>query len=388
MSKILLMKKEEHNSKNLMQHNLITNARYEMSALEMDIFFILLSKLKKDDDSRILYRIYVREVEEITGRTWNYQQFRDATEKFGSRVFEIDISADRFLQLWMLASVEYHLGEGYFEVEISEKARPYLIELKENFTVYDLYSALSLTSKYAKRIYQLASQWKDIGRKTYVLEDIKEILHLKDPKGKEAEQYKQIGEFKKYVLDVAKDQINRLTDIELDYRLIKQGRSFKKIEFFIKFKKQRNKTTKTNPKENKIANVPSLFDEPNQDEQATEIEEVKLFISANDKIHFLMNHYKFAPEYFNNLSAKEIDNVFVETVGEKMEKALQNIMEKKERALTQIQSLGITRKDYIHEIVNYKMYEFFKIYHDIHIGKYQSSNPSGFILMSLGIIKK
>lgn len=45
-----------------------------------------------------------------------------------------------------------------------------------------LYSALKLSSKYAKRIYQLSSQWRDIGEtKAYDLEEFKIMLKLKDP---------------------------------------------------------------------------------------------------------------------------------------------------------------------------------------------------------------
>jgi plasmid replication initiation protein len=379
------MKDLSTKSKNLMQHNLITNARYEMSALEMDVFFILLSKLKKDDAPKTLYRIYVKEVEEITGRTWNYQQFREATERFGSRVFEIDVSVDRFLQLWMLASVEYHFGEGYFELEISEKARPYLIELKENFTVYDLYSALSLTSKYAKRIYQLASQWKDIGRKTFLIEDIKEMLHLKDPKGKEPEQYKQIVELKKYVLEVAKEQINRSTDIELDYRLIKKGRSFKSIEFFIKVKKQKTKSAKNSllKTESGVSSKKNEKIKPESSEQ-----DVMIFISKNDKINTLMSLKKQHNESLQDLSEVELDELFLETLGNKYEQVSQDLLQKKQRTIQQLKDLGITRSDYINEIVNHRMHDFFKLYYDIQAGKYQSSNPSGYILMSLGLVKK
>jgi plasmid replication initiation protein len=371
-------------SKNLMQHNLITNARYEMSALEMDIFFILLSKLKKDDAPKTLYRIYVKEVEDITNRSWNYQQFREATERFGSRVFEIDITADRFLQLWMLASVEYHFGEGYFELEISEKARPYLIELKENFTVYDLYSALSLTSKYAKRIYQLASQWKDIGRKTFLLEDIKEMLHLKDPKGKEPEQYKQIVEFKKYVLEVAKDQINRLTDIELDYRLLKKGRSFKSIEFLIKVKKQRSKTAKNQV--NKEENAP-ISSPTKTIKSVIKSDEIQLYITSHDKLNLLVSLKKITKGEGQDLSEAQLEEYLQSTLAQKYEETMQDLLAKKQRTVQQLAELGITRVDYVNEIVNNRLAEFFRLYYDIQSGKYQSNNPSGYILMSLGLVK-
>ena len=59
------------------------------------------------------------------------------------------------------------------------------------------------------------------------------MLSLKDPKGQEAEQYEKISALQKYVLDVATTQINEHTDLRINYELIKKGRSFHSIRFFV-----------------------------------------------------------------------------------------------------------------------------------------------------------
>ena len=215
------------------QHNALTTARYEMSACEMDIVFSLLSKLSKQDKSGTVYEIRVQELQELTGRTWNYKQLLDSTEHLNSRVYHID-TGKTLLQVSLLASALYRKGEGTIELEISERMRPYLIDLKSNFTSYRLQAAFSLSSKYAKRIYQLASQWKDIGEtKTYSLDEFKGMLKLKDPSGKEPEQYAQISSLQKYVLDVATTQINEHTDLRIKYELLKKGRSYQSIKFYV-----------------------------------------------------------------------------------------------------------------------------------------------------------
>lgn len=81
------------------------------------------------------------------------------------------------MQVGLLASAEYLKGEGVIELEISEKMRPYLIDLKRNFTSFRLQAAFSLSSKYAKRIYQIASQWKDKSEtRVFSLHDFKIML--------------------------------------------------------------------------------------------------------------------------------------------------------------------------------------------------------------------
>jgi plasmid replication initiation protein len=215
------------------QHNAITTARYEMTACEMDIVFYLLSLLKKEDTSGTMYRVKVKTLQEITAREWNYQQFLEATSNLRMREYVIE-DEKRLLQVGLLSSAEYIKGEGVIELEISEKIRPYLIDLKNNFTSFRLQAAFSLSSKYAKRIYQIASQWKDIGEtKTYSIHDFKVMLMLKDPKGKEPEQYSKVSMFQKFVLDIAVTQINKNTDLRISYEFIKKGRSFQSIRFYV-----------------------------------------------------------------------------------------------------------------------------------------------------------
>jgi len=215
------------------QHNAITTARYEMTACEMDIVFYLLSLIKKEDEKGVMYQVRVKDLMEITGREWHYQQFLEATSNLRSREYIIE-DDKRLLQVGLLSSAEYIKGEGVIELEISEKVRPYLIDLKNNFTSFRLHAAFSLTSKYAKRIYQIASQWKDVGEsKMFSLHDLKVMLMLKDPKGKEPEQYTKVSMFKKFVLDTAVNQINTHTDLKISYDLVKNGRSYENIRFYI-----------------------------------------------------------------------------------------------------------------------------------------------------------
>ncbi|WP_025609562.1 replication initiation protein [Pontibacter actiniarum] len=224
---------ESSRSLEIRQHNAITAARYDYSACQLDILFCLLSQLRKEDSSDVSYRINIADVERMTGRQWNYQQLQEATADMGSRLFEVE-NDKVYKQLWMFQKVEYVKGQGCLEIVLSKFIRPYLFELKDNFTSYQLHSALKLSSKYAKRIYQLASQWKDIGEtKTYTINELKVMLKLKDPHGKQPEQFEKFSQFKARVLDIATRQINEHTDLKIGYHLIKQGRAFHSIRFYI-----------------------------------------------------------------------------------------------------------------------------------------------------------
>lgn len=224
--------------KKIKQHNTITSGRYDFSACQLDILFMLLATLDESDELGKEYHIRVKDIELITGRKWNYQQLREGTEDMMSRVFEIQESRG-LAQIVLFTKVQYLDGTGSFYMKINEEARPYFFDLKNNFTLLELKSVLGCTSKHAKRLYSLACQWRGTGGHTYSVGELKEILGLKDPKGKEKEQYfNRINDFRKDVLDVAKKQINEHTDIVFDYELLKiRGRSFDTIKLFCGFSK-------------------------------------------------------------------------------------------------------------------------------------------------------
>jgi len=225
------------------QSNAITSGRYDLTACELDIFFIVLANINSQpsghDGKRI--RIYTTDIKTITGRMWNSKQLRESVTSLGSKQIEVVIKNNEYLTIWMFQSVETFLGKGYFEVLLSEPILPYLLELKTNFTVLQLKSALSCSSKYSKRLYSLACQWRNArdGKKRFQLDELKEILGLKDPKNLKPEQYVEINAFKKNVLDISVFQINEYTDIKFEYKLIKQGRTYTAIDIFIDQKKSK-----------------------------------------------------------------------------------------------------------------------------------------------------
>lgn len=224
------------------QHNAITSGRYDFTACQLDILFMLLSSLEENELS---YTIRAKDIELLTGREWNYQQLRKSTEDIGSRMFEIETD-EYYQQIWLFQQVKYLKGQGAFEVMISEPAKPLFFELKNNFTHFQLKSVLGCTSSYAKRLYMLACQWRTIGKfpKPIPIVELKQMLGLVDKKGNE--QYSEITGFKKFVLEVAKKQINEYTDVYFDYELFKRGRSFTHIQIYISMAKDKPKQLEIN----------------------------------------------------------------------------------------------------------------------------------------------
>lgn len=211
------------------QHNTITSGRFDFTACQLDIMFMIMSLLKKSDALDTVYTVRVKSIEAITGRNWSYSRVDEATDLLMGRVYKIknEIGLKKIV---LFSEMQYIAGSGEFEVKINPSARQYFFDLKDNFTVLQLHSILSCSSKHAKRLYAIACQWRSVGGHTFEIDELKEMLGLRDPLGVKKEQYVNIPDFKRAVLDIAKKQINDNTDIGFDYKLIKRGRSYTKIK--------------------------------------------------------------------------------------------------------------------------------------------------------------
>lgn len=213
------------------QSNALTNARFEYSELQMDLFFFMLSKLRKTQES-LVYQLNIKELSTLTSKKYDFPYLWQATEGMMSRVFSI-VTEKSSKQISMFQRIEYMTGTGIVEFELTKHILPHLFHLKDNFTSYGLAAALRLSSKYAKRIYQFCSQWKDLGEtKKYEIQEFKKMLSLLDEKGNE--KLKLIKDFRVNVLDISVQQINEHTELRISYKLEKVGRSFKNIIFTVK----------------------------------------------------------------------------------------------------------------------------------------------------------
>jgi len=214
----------------VMQHNAITSGRYDFTACQLDLLFMILAQL---EIGKTEYTIHTSDIEAITGRQWQINQLTKSTELILTKMFEVEDS-ESYTQFVLFQYFKYLKGQRSIQVKLSEIALPYFFELKSNFTALQLKSTLSVTSKYAKRLYALGCQWRSVGKKRFEIEELKKMLGLIDKKGKE--QFEEISAFKKNVLEIAKKQINEESDIYFDYKLIKQGRSFRWVEIYVNAK--------------------------------------------------------------------------------------------------------------------------------------------------------
>jgi len=217
----------------LAQDNALTSSRHEYTSLEKNIMYSVMGELRKSDieTGKKFYHVSIRDLQDKTGVESRYVDYKNAIDRMIDKSFKIQKENGNYLHVNLFSSAEYLAGTGVIEVELSEKIKPYLLELKSNFTTFQLEMALTLRSKFSKRLYEMLSQYKDTGFMNLEINELKSRLGLISNDG--TVQYEKWSAFERYVMKVAQKEINKVTDITFNYKPKKQGRSFTDIDFFI-----------------------------------------------------------------------------------------------------------------------------------------------------------
>ena len=108
---------------------------------------------------------------------------------------------------------------------VNEITRIDAIEAKTLFTRFALEQVASMKSVYSVRLYELLNQWKQAKKARFDLDVFRAQL------GIEVDEYKAMNDFKKRVLQIAIDEINEKSDIQVSYEQEKKGRKITGFKF-------------------------------------------------------------------------------------------------------------------------------------------------------------
>jgi plasmid replication initiation protein len=227
----------------VVKSNTLIEAKYKLSLNEQKIMYILISQIKPDDEVFKIYSVKIKDLMDILDidNKFYYSALRGLLR--GLKKKEIIIEnlnfKGHFLDMNWLASAEY-VGDGIIELEISQKLKPYLLQLKNHFTVLELNNILKLKSIYSIRLYELLyAKYCYYGKKR--IRFVFSIKELKGMLGLKVNQYSAVINFKQKVLDTAAIELKEKSDFYFEYKTIKTGRAITDIEFFVINKEKQQK---------------------------------------------------------------------------------------------------------------------------------------------------
>lgn len=207
-------------------NQLIQKSRFDLTLQQQKIVLYLISKIRLEDEDFQLYEFDIKEFSKVCGFTGNnYALLKDSIKAIADKSLWVKLDNGKETLLRWIEKPYIDYNKGIVQIKLDRDMKPYLLQLKKDFTKYELLWILAFSCKYSIRLYELVSsiQYKDLQefKRIYSLEELKTLLG--------AETYKTYKDFRVRALQPAVDEINRYSNKNISFEAIKKGRSIEKI---------------------------------------------------------------------------------------------------------------------------------------------------------------
>ena len=214
-------------------NDLIQKSRFNMTLQQQKMLLFLISQVSPYDEEFKEYEFSIQEFCRVCGLDVssgkNYQDIKQSIKDIADKSVWINVNNDEETLLRWIEKPYLNNKSGVIRIRLDEDMKPYLLQLKENFTRYELIYTLYFKSKYSIRLYELAKSihYKELEeyRRTFSVDELRRILG--------GETYSEYRDFKRRVLDIAVNEINEYSDKVISYEPIKKGKSVVAIELVI-----------------------------------------------------------------------------------------------------------------------------------------------------------
>lgn len=223
------------NSTVVKANELIQQSRFSLSLQQQKIILFLISQISPADEDFKVYEFSILEFcrmvnIEVGGNS--YSLIKKAIKDIADKSIWLElVPGKEFLVRW-IEEPSIDKTTNRIQLRLNKAMKPYLLQLKRNFTQYELIWTLRFRSKYSIRLYELIKSIHyhelELYTQEFSLEQLKKSL--------DAESYTEFKAFHNRALKPAVREINQYSDKAVAYELIKRGRSVVGIKFTISTK--------------------------------------------------------------------------------------------------------------------------------------------------------
>lgn len=224
-------------------NELIQQNRFELSLTQQKTVAFICSMIKPIDAMdrangvpfQLDYEFNIRDYCKVCGIDYNngknYADVKATLKRLRDRSMWLKLdNGDETIVAW-LDRVTTNKKSGIAKVRIDDRLAPYLFDLGQKFTQYQLYNILAMKSSFSVRIYELMKSYAFQKSKTFEVDELKRLLKVDELK-----TYTNFNNFRTKILNKAQDEINELTDINIYFEPILKGRKTVKVKFRIENK--------------------------------------------------------------------------------------------------------------------------------------------------------
>lgn len=251
----------ENNKLVVKANDLIQKSRFSLTLQQQRIILYLISQIKMEDENFKLYEFSISDFCRACGITISgngYLELKDSIKALADKSLWVELENGTETLLRWIEKPYIDKSKGIIKIKLDADMRPFLLQLKEHFTAYELIYTLYFKSKYSIRLYELIKSIHYNETKSY--ERIYSVDELKTLIG--ATIYNKFNEFHARVLKPAVNEINKFSDKNVEYSFIKNGRFIAKIKLVISTKNPIERLAIKDKIEKDLKyNKPSLYDE-------------------------------------------------------------------------------------------------------------------------------
>ena len=303
--------------------NMIIKGKQTMSLQEARLIRLLITQIAKNDKDFKTYKVNIQELAEFleVDSSNLYREIREICQSLMTRTIKIQKGKEWEIFQWLqLAKYD---GKGTITLMLSNQIAPYLLQLNAWFTQYQLKNILAMKSFYAIRLYELLKLTVGEDRRkkmeyTFSVQYLREYLECEH-------KFKQIGQFKDKILDIAVRDISEYSEYNCTYECKKTSRSITDIIFYLELKEQKQEKEEEGAgekeQEQKELDVDDLVDQLRKiiQEELKTREYRALLRAANNDIELIQEKYELSKKQQNieNLVGwliKAIENGYTEPV--------------------------------------------------------------------------
>lgn len=221
---------DPQNQKNEMvvMHNHLIRGSYKYSLAELRFILSVASMIKADDTEFVTYQLGAKDFAEMIDSKHKdeYRRIKDLGIELMSKpiILENQKESEFSISSWFK---KFSYKKGTIYCSFHDDLKPYLLQLRGHFTKVSLENFLKMKSRYAMLLYWVAKSWETRGYFEMSVEDFKDLLGVK------TKAYDRYNNLKNKVIDVAVNEINRLTTMKIEFEEIKEGRKVEKLRFKI-----------------------------------------------------------------------------------------------------------------------------------------------------------
>jgi plasmid replication initiation protein len=209
-----------------------TDIDFKVTTRAHKVSRLIISLISPDDQDLRYYKVDISTLKSYLGYKPEfpngkfYQDLKEIANRLNKQPIEIRPDPQRIITAYFISSYELNHKTGEITFEISGQLKPFLLQLKNNFTSVQLENIPRLSSGYSIRLYEILYQYKFIGKRAFDnIDRLQQML---------GSSYGKYSHFKARVLEFAKKDIAKNTNITFDYEEIKTGKKVTKLVFYIK----------------------------------------------------------------------------------------------------------------------------------------------------------